>query len=229
MAKDRRYVMGDHYVIDDRTGFKVRRSDADKEWTGAIVDKRFWEARQPQDLVKGVRDDQTVKDARPRPANVYADAIRTLASVTVSGNEQTSGFTGTLTGVGTVISSGADAIVKCPSGVTVYALGPASYADLGSVMTQDVIVNASFVALPSDDVITGLAAANTFENQNFEYVDYSVEMRTATAAPVFTGNWVPVQPISYTARYFTFRIVVRNADHATYAYLTGFNYSIGTS
>lgn len=62
-----RYRPGDHYLIDDRTGFKIRRSDAREEWNGLIVDKRAFEARHPQDFVRGVEDDQAVDDPRPRP------------------------------------------------------------------------------------------------------------------------------------------------------------------
>lgn len=42
------------------------------EWQGLIVDRRVWEARQPQDFVKGVPDNQTVPYARPRPRDGIA-------------------------------------------------------------------------------------------------------------------------------------------------------------
>lgn len=71
MADDKHYVPGDFYRIDDRTGFKTRASRTRKEWTGMIVDKARWEARQPQDFVKGVTDNQNVPDPRPRQPNVY--------------------------------------------------------------------------------------------------------------------------------------------------------------
>jgi hypothetical protein len=69
MADDRHYVPGDFYRICDRTGFKVRAGKTRKEWTGIIVRSDVWEARHPQDFVRGTRDDQRVPDARPRPAN----------------------------------------------------------------------------------------------------------------------------------------------------------------
>ncbi len=56
---------GDNLVIDDRTGFTEWASDCQKEWTGAIVHRRRFEARHPQDFVRGVRDDMRVNDPRP--------------------------------------------------------------------------------------------------------------------------------------------------------------------
>jgi hypothetical protein len=71
MADDRYYRPGSHYVICDQSGFKTRSERARKEWQGLVVNSRFFEPRQPQDLVTGVRDDQTVPDARPRQKNVF--------------------------------------------------------------------------------------------------------------------------------------------------------------
>lgn len=68
MADDRHYVPGDFYRLDDRSGFKVRAKKMRKEWTALIVEDRLWEARPAQDFVKGVFDDQTVPEARPRPS-----------------------------------------------------------------------------------------------------------------------------------------------------------------
>lgn len=71
MADDRHYVPGDFYRICDRTGFKIRANRTKKEWTGRIVRSQSFELRQPQDFVTGVRDDQTVPEPRPRPADVF--------------------------------------------------------------------------------------------------------------------------------------------------------------
>ena len=48
-----------------------------KEWNGLIVLDRFWEPRHPQDFVKGVKDDQTVPEARPWDAT-YTQSETTL-------------------------------------------------------------------------------------------------------------------------------------------------------
>ena len=45
------------------------------EWNGLIVDQNVWEPRQPQDLVRGVPDIQSVPDARPLGQNIYVGPI----------------------------------------------------------------------------------------------------------------------------------------------------------
>lgn len=85
MADDRHYVPGDFYRIDERSGFKVRASRTRKEWTGRIVRDQSFEFRQPQDLVRGVVDDQTVPDPRPRQTNVFTFVTTTMAATAVAG------------------------------------------------------------------------------------------------------------------------------------------------
>ena len=88
MVADRYYKPGSHYKICDVSGFKTRAGDTRKEWQGLVVDKRFYEERQPQDYVKGVRDDQTVPDARPRPKDVFV-FLATYATAPALINAQT--------------------------------------------------------------------------------------------------------------------------------------------
>lgn len=71
MARDKHYIPGSFYRICERSGFKVRSFDTRKEWTGLIVRSQSWEPRQPQDFVKGVRDDQAVPDPRPRQVDQF--------------------------------------------------------------------------------------------------------------------------------------------------------------
>lgn len=80
MADDKHYVGGDYYMIDDRTGFKVRAARTKKEWTGRIVREQSFEPRQPQDLVQGVPDIQTVPEPRPRQVNVFLVRTTTLSA-----------------------------------------------------------------------------------------------------------------------------------------------------
>ncbi|ACI52200.1 conserved hypothetical protein [Gluconacetobacter diazotrophicus PA1 5] len=69
------YNPADHYVLDDISGFKVRRSRTRTIPGGqtgqAVVDRKRWEPQQPQDFVRGVVDDQTVDVARPRQQNQF--------------------------------------------------------------------------------------------------------------------------------------------------------------
>lgn len=75
MGRKLHYKPGSFYRTDDRTGFPRRAERTRKEWTGLIVDEARWEPRQPQDLVKGVPDIQSVPDARPLGQNVYVGPI----------------------------------------------------------------------------------------------------------------------------------------------------------
>lgn len=58
----------------------MRAERTRKEWTGRIVRDQSWEPRQPQDLVRGVIDDQSVPEARPRQTDVFLDVDTTLTA-----------------------------------------------------------------------------------------------------------------------------------------------------
>lgn len=60
-----RFIGGDWNVIDDRTGFKKKRSECQMTWDNLLVEKKFWAPRQPQDFVRGRKDKQTVGLTRP--------------------------------------------------------------------------------------------------------------------------------------------------------------------
>jgi hypothetical protein len=65
------YLPGAHNVICDRTGFKIKSTQARKEWTGRVVRVESWEPRHPQDFLRSFQDDQSVPDPRPRPADRF--------------------------------------------------------------------------------------------------------------------------------------------------------------
>ena len=94
------YIPGDFWRIDDRSGFKVRASRTRKEWTGDIVSTKSWEARHPQDYVRGRPDDQTVPDPRPRPADASQGNAFTVTTAAASAGayiitvSSSSGFVG---------------------------------------------------------------------------------------------------------------------------------------
>jgi hypothetical protein len=79
MADDKHFVMGDFYRICDQTGFKIRANRTKKQWNNYIVREQSFELRQPQDFVRGVRDDQTVPEPRPRQTNVFLENQTTVA------------------------------------------------------------------------------------------------------------------------------------------------------
>lgn len=63
--------LGDWNVICDHSGFKCKASETVKIWDGMRVLRRFAEERQPQDLIKGVKDNQNVPWSRPETTDVF--------------------------------------------------------------------------------------------------------------------------------------------------------------
>lgn len=74
------YKLGSFYRSDDRSGFVTRAENTKQEWQMLIVDRALWEIRQPQDFVKGVRDDQSVPDARSRLPTPWQGPVSTQLS-----------------------------------------------------------------------------------------------------------------------------------------------------
>jgi len=68
---------GDYNAICDRCGSKFKFSQLKLEWDGLYVctANGCFENRQPQDYVKGVRDDMAVPVSRPDQPNVFLDTI----------------------------------------------------------------------------------------------------------------------------------------------------------
>ena len=71
MPLSTRYAPGDYNVSCDRTGFKMKASECQKEWTGRIIRKKSWDPRHPQDFIEVSTDDQAVPDARPWPTDKF--------------------------------------------------------------------------------------------------------------------------------------------------------------
>jgi hypothetical protein len=65
------YIPGDFWRICEVCGFKRRASQTSKRWDGLIVCHEDFEARHPQDFVRGRRDRQNVPDPRPEAADVF--------------------------------------------------------------------------------------------------------------------------------------------------------------
>jgi len=68
---------GDYNAICDRCGSKFKFSQLKLEWDGLYVctANGCFENRQPQDYVKGVRDDMSVPVSRPDQPSVFLDTI----------------------------------------------------------------------------------------------------------------------------------------------------------
>lgn len=93
MGRTLHYVPGSYYRQCDRTGFPERSYHTKKEWQGLIVRERSWEARQPQDFVRGVRDDQTVWEARPLPRPTFVPLACSWDLPSVFWDESSATFT----------------------------------------------------------------------------------------------------------------------------------------
>lgn len=65
---------GDWNVICDLSGFKVKASETTLRWDGLRVITRFCEPRQPQDFIKGVKDNPTVPWTRPETVDQFLSA-----------------------------------------------------------------------------------------------------------------------------------------------------------
>ena len=85
MGTERHYKPGSFYRICDRTGFAIRAERTQREWQGLIVRKEVFEARQPQDFVRGVNDIQTVPFPRPRQTNTFIE-MRSTSQIQVYGD-----------------------------------------------------------------------------------------------------------------------------------------------
>jgi len=71
MNNKNKYRHGDHNVICDYSGFKVKASECRMTWDGFFVRKDLWEPRHPQDFLKARGDKQSVDIARPEKTDSF--------------------------------------------------------------------------------------------------------------------------------------------------------------
>ncbi|KKN77957.1 hypothetical protein LCGC14_0355220 [marine sediment metagenome] len=84
------YKSGDHSVICDRCGFKVKASETRKEWNGLRICKTHWEPRHPQEFIRGRPDHQAVYDPRPEGIDLFLDPNQvTSTDFTTTGKTDT--------------------------------------------------------------------------------------------------------------------------------------------
>lgn len=65
MGRADHFELGQWNVICDRCGFKFKARSLREEWTGLRVCGDCWEARHPQERVRGKQDRQAPPWARP--------------------------------------------------------------------------------------------------------------------------------------------------------------------
>lgn len=57
--------------ICEASGFKFPSDEMVKQWDGAMVHRSFVDKRNPQDFVRGVRDDQRQPIPRPEAPDIF--------------------------------------------------------------------------------------------------------------------------------------------------------------
>ena len=68
---------GDPNAICDVCGFKYKLSELKKRWDNLMVCPEDWEPRQPQDFVRGVKDQRPIPNARPENPDVFVTGFAT--------------------------------------------------------------------------------------------------------------------------------------------------------
>lgn len=71
MKGDNYFKPGAHNIICDRTGFKIKSTQAKRQWDNLVVRSESWEPRQPQDFVRAKQDQPGVRGARPQPDDYF--------------------------------------------------------------------------------------------------------------------------------------------------------------
>ena len=71
MGKADYYLPGGWNVLCDRTGCKIKSTDAKQEWNNLMVRKESWEPRHPQDLIRSKPDRQQVENPRSEREDVF--------------------------------------------------------------------------------------------------------------------------------------------------------------
>lgn len=79
------YADGDWNFYCDLCGKKAKASNGVKTWDGFYVCAYHKEFRNPQDFVRGVRDDPTPPWTRPEPADVFLPTQREQGSRLING------------------------------------------------------------------------------------------------------------------------------------------------
>lgn len=65
------YNGGNYNGICDHCGKKFKFSQLKMEWDGLFVHEECWDYRNPQDYVRGVRDNMSVPISRPEAPDIY--------------------------------------------------------------------------------------------------------------------------------------------------------------
>lgn len=76
------FKLGSHNVICDVCGFKFKGDELQKRWDGLMTCKQDFEERQPQDLIRGINDNQSPLYIRDMP-----DTLTFIPETTTDGSD----------------------------------------------------------------------------------------------------------------------------------------------
>lgn len=136
---------GDPSAICDRCGFKFKLSQLKKEWDGLMVCDQCWEPRQPQDFVRGVKDQRPIPDARPETPDQYVSGTTNVPSgvtqITV-GASPFSFTNNTNLAISVEITGGVVSLVQ------IGGLSAATSSEVTVVLSPKQIVTVTYSSLP---------------------------------------------------------------------------------
>lgn len=58
-------------AIDPASGFKVPLSELERQWDNQLIYKPFLDRRNPQDYLRGIKDNMALPYSRPEPPNTF--------------------------------------------------------------------------------------------------------------------------------------------------------------
>lgn len=64
MPKKETYRPGDHWIISDISGQKIRKSESVKDWRGLIMERENWSPKHPQLTIRPRQEKIAVQEAR---------------------------------------------------------------------------------------------------------------------------------------------------------------------
>jgi len=67
--------LGEHNVIDDISGRKIRSDKVMITWEGFVTSKEDYDPKHPQLELRSRRDDQSVRVVRDRPTDVFVTSV----------------------------------------------------------------------------------------------------------------------------------------------------------
>ena len=169
------YIPGDPYFVCPRCGFRVRKSETKREWTGIIVCEACYDPKHPQLDVRPIREKIAVKNARPRPTDVY----KYTESETALSAKASKGATTILVDDATGIADGYAIAVELNNGAIIWTT-------VDAVTPSDELVTNGNMELDSDWNDFGSPAVNERSSEQAFTGTYSRKITQPAAGGTYT-------------------------------------------